>query len=273
MAAASAFGFLKRELQAAGTAFQLLTRIPVPVEIPFTPEMLARSVVYYPVVGAVIGGAVAAAGAGLDGRVPAMPAAVLLVAFWLLLTGGLHLDGLMDTADGVLSHRSRERMLEIMKDSRVGAMGVLAAIVLLLFKFSLLDAWLEQGRNWPAEAALLALACGWSRLWVAVAMAFWPFARADEGMAVLFRGVKARHALAAAAVQAVLTGIAALALPAPEGGWLAAIAVSAALAAAAGSLLAWRLCRKLGGLTGDTYGAMTEILEAILLFALVLQLH
>ncbi|NBD22371.1 adenosylcobinamide-GDP ribazoletransferase [Paenibacillus sp. T1] len=262
---------MRRELQAAGAAFQLLTRIPVPASIPFTPELLARSTVYYPVVGGVIGGLVAAAGALLDGHMPSMPAAVLLLGFWVLLSGGLHVDGLMDTADGVLSHRSRERMLEIMKDSRVGAMGVLAAIMLLLFKFSLLAAWLDDGKDWLAEAPLLALGCGLSRLWVVAAMACWPFARADEGMAALFKDVKPRHAVAAAIVQAAMSVACLLTIPSASIGWLAAIALPAGLAVAAGAALAAWLTRKLGGLTGDTYGAMAEILEAMLLFVIVLQ--
>ncbi|QHT60784.1 adenosylcobinamide-GDP ribazoletransferase [Paenibacillus lycopersici] len=261
-----------RELQAAGTAFQLLTRIPVPAVIPFTPEMLARSVVYYPVVGVVIGGIVGAAGAGLDGLVPPMPAAVLLLAVWLLLSGGLHMDGLMDTADGVLSHRSRERMLEIMKDSRVGAMGVLAAAVLLLFKFAVLGTWMEEGRSWLAEAPMFALACGLGRLWLVAAMAFWPFARPGEGMAALFGSVRPRHAAAAALMQALLTVACVLACPASAsvGRLLAAIVWTAALAIAVGGVLSVWLRRKLGGLTGDTYGAMVEAIEAALLFALVI---
>uniref|UniRef100_UPI0005850CC2 adenosylcobinamide-GDP ribazoletransferase n=1 Tax=Paenibacillus sonchi TaxID=373687 RepID=UPI0005850CC2 len=73
------------------------------------------------------------------------PAAVITLILWVWLTGGLHLDGWMDCADGLLSYRTRERMLEIMKDSRVGAMGVLACMLLLLLKASLLAAFLEGG--------------------------------------------------------------------------------------------------------------------------------
>ena len=78
---------------------------------------------------------------------PTMPAAVLLLAIWVVLTGGLHLDGLMDTADGILSHRPREQMLEIMKDSRVGAMGVIVCVLHLLLKFSLLYTLLDAEQH------------------------------------------------------------------------------------------------------------------------------
>ncbi|WP_219836749.1 adenosylcobinamide-GDP ribazoletransferase [Paenibacillus sp. R14(2021)] len=265
-------GFLKQQLQAAGAAFQLLTRIPVPAAIPFTPQMLARSVVYYPLVGAVIGGIVAAAGWLMDGRVPPMPSAVILLFLWLLLSGGLHLDGLMDTADGVLSHRKRERMLEIMKDSRVGAMGVLAAVMLLLFKFSTLSTWLDGWTNWPTAAPLLALACGLSRLWLVFAMVCWPFARPDEGLASLFKEVRPQHAAASFILQLVLTALCFLLFPSLNAAGLCTIMLMAGLALITGALLSVWLTRKLGGLTGDTYGASVEIIEAVLLFALMLKL-
>lgn len=261
---------LKRELQAAGAAFQLLTRIPVPAAIPFTPQVLARSTVYYPIIGMVIGVIVAAAAAGMDGRVPPLPAAVLLLALWLALSGGLHMDGLMDTADGALSNRSRERMLEIMKDSRVGAMGALAAIVLLLFKFSTLASMMDIGTDWLAIGTWIAFASGLSRLWIVIAMVAFPVARPGEGMASSFAGVRSRHAAAAMAVQAVLTGLAFWLIPEACGQWAKFALVSVIAATVFGWGTARWLTRKLGGLTGDTYGAMTETIEAALLFVIVL---
>ncbi|WP_148091983.1 adenosylcobinamide-GDP ribazoletransferase, partial [Paenibacillus sp. 598K] len=111
---------------------------------------------------------------------PTLPAAVLVLIAWAALTGGLHLDGWMDTADGVLSHRSRERMLEIMRDSRVGAMGVIAGTLLLMFKLSLLASLLALR---PMSEALMWLAIIplWSRWWMSVAVIGWPRARADGG--------------------------------------------------------------------------------------------
>ncbi|WP_308639332.1 adenosylcobinamide-GDP ribazoletransferase [Paenibacillus silvisoli] len=265
---------LKVQLQAAGAAFQLLTRFPVPVVIPFTPEMLARSVVYFPLVGAVIGGIVGGAGWLLDGPVPPMPAAVILLFLWLALSGGLHMDGLMDTADGVLSYRSRERMLEIMKDSRVGAMGVLAAVLVLFFKFSVLFALMdtEKTLDWRFAMPVTMLAFAWSRLWIVIAMNGWPLARPDEGMASLFKAVSIRHAAWAIGLQLLLIAAVLLAVSglADEAGLL--LLTQAGITIAAGSLLAVWLTRKLGGLTGDTYGAMTELIESILLFSLMLVL-
>ncbi|WP_274651457.1 adenosylcobinamide-GDP ribazoletransferase [Paenibacillus humicola] len=260
------FRAIKGQLQAAGAAFQLLSRVPIPFSLPFTPPVLARSAVYFPAVGALLGAVLAITGWVLGKGVPALPAAVLLLIVWTVYSGALHLDGLMDTADGVLSHRPRERMLEIMKDSRVGAMGVTAAALLLLFKFSLLAALLDGGRwaeAWPAVAA----ACMWSRLWLVFAMACWPFARPDEGLAAMFARVKLRHAAAALAVNVLLIAAVYAASGMPFAVSAASIAVQAAIAAGAGTAACGWLSRKLGGLTGDTYGAVNELLEALLLFA------
>ncbi|MDU5948969.1 MAG: adenosylcobinamide-GDP ribazoletransferase, partial [Paenibacillus macerans] len=135
-------------------AFQFLTRFPVRAELDFTPELLRRSVRYYPLVGAAVGLSVWAAAVLSAWLLPPLPAAVLALIVWVWVTGGLHLDGWMDTADGLLSYRPREKMLEIMKDSRVGAMGVLACVLLLMLKASLL-ASLLQGGVWQTGAALL----------------------------------------------------------------------------------------------------------------------
>ncbi|MFC4103470.1 adenosylcobinamide-GDP ribazoletransferase [Paenibacillus xanthanilyticus] len=253
-------------LQAIGAAFQLLTRIPVPVQIPFTPSVLARSVAAYPLVGLAVGLLTAGAGWLLQGRLPSMPAAVIVLLTWIALSGALHLDGLMDTADGVLSHRSRERMLEIMKDSRVGAMGVIAAVIVLLLKFSLLAELLEDDAL-ASAAPHLAAACMWSRLWMAVSMTLWPNARGKEGLGGMFAGVAIRHIAAAGLAHVILLfGVyTAFGCSLAEAGGY--VVVGAGLTLVAGGLSGWWLSRKLGGLTGDTYGAMNELLETTLLLA------
>ena len=113
-------------------AVAFLTRIPVPFR--FDARDRTKSTAYYPLVGLLIGGVIAAFDGLIAVHFPPLVRAVLVTACWVFITGGLHLDGLMDVFDGLGSHREPERILAIMKDSRVGAMGVLAAVLILLLK-------------------------------------------------------------------------------------------------------------------------------------------
>ncbi|MDQ8735264.1 adenosylcobinamide-GDP ribazoletransferase [Paenibacillus sp. LHD-38] len=263
---------LKLQIQALIAALQFLTRFPVPVTVPFQAAVLSRSVVYFPMAGAIIGACIYAITWLLALFVPAWPSAVLVLIFWTALSGGLHLDGWMDTADGVLSHRSRERMLEIMKDSRVGAMGVLAAVFLLLFKASLL-AELLQHENFKLYGPLFVIIPMWSRAWMSTAIAGWPFARKGEGIAILFHEVKGAQAAAALLITAVGTAlILRLIGISIDEIVLCLLAIVFCVFVVGGMLASW-LNHKLGGLTGDTYGAMNEAIEAVLLFAAVVWLH
>lgn len=263
---------VKLHVQALIAAFQFLTRFPVPVAVPFHGPVLTRSIIYFPVAGAFIGICLAAAAWLLGLFVPAWPSAVLLLSLWTALSGGLHMDGWMDTADGVLSHRSRERMLEIMKDSRVGAMGVLAAVLLLLFKASLLAELLVDDHA-DIELSLLLVFPVWSRAWMAAAMAGWPNARQGEGIGALFNGVKGMQAAASMSVASVIT-LSVLLIEGMEMNEAFVLLLAAFIVTiSCGGLLAVWLNRKLGGLTGDTYGAMNEAVETALLFAAVLWLN
>lgn len=253
-------------------AVQLLSRFPAPVSVPFEEKILRRSLVFYPLVGALIGSFLWAVGGVLSIALPAHAAAALLTAAWAAVTGGLHLDGLMDTADGVLSHRSRERMLEIMKDSHTGAMGVMACVLQLLCKYALLSALLAAGPElgWHRLAGILILTPLWSRWAMTGAMVLWPYAGGSGGLGAMFREAGFRH-LAGSSTAAILLAV----IPGMlAGGSLLSgllLVTAAALAAGlTGAYIAVRLSRKLGGLTGDTYGAINELTEAGLLLAAVL---
>lgn len=252
-------------------AFQFLSRFPVPVQVPFEERVLQRSVVFYPLAGFVIGAVLGAGVAFLPLALPPSAAAAILTAIWAYLTGGLHLDGLMDTADGVMSHRSRERMLEIMKDSHTGAMGVMACVLQLLMKYGLLYALMASIPDFGRlqAAVLLTLTPLWSRWMMTAAMCMWPYAGGSGGLGAMFRGTGSRH-LAGSTVMALL-----LAIPAGvrlSGGFGPGLTVTAAAivwTALGGGGLAFRLSKKLGGLTGDTYGAINECTETWLLLAVV----
>jgi len=262
---------LIRQLQAAGAAFQLLTRVPIPVQIPFTPAVLARSTVYYPVVGLVVGWMTAAAAWLFTLVLPAWPAAVLTLIVWVALSGALHLDGLMDTADGVLSHRSRDRMLEIMKDSRVGAMGVIAAVLLLMLKASLLASLLDAGgagsERWGF--IFIIVSCMMGRTWLVAAITCWPSARKHEGMGAMFLEANWKHLALAAGVLAVLTVLVFRSFGMNWTIGLQMMMLGTLLMVITGLILATWLNKKLGGLTGDTYGAMNEAVETVILLLAV----
>ena len=113
---------------------QFMTRIPIPFTLPCESEDFAKGAPLFPAVGWVIGAILFAAAFLLNGMETPWMTAALLVALEVLITGGLHLDGLADSFDGLYSNRDRDRILEIMKDSRIGSNGVLALIGLLGLK-------------------------------------------------------------------------------------------------------------------------------------------
>lgn len=259
--------------QAAAAAFQFLSRFPVKANLDYTPALFRQSVKFYPLVGAAIGLVIWIAGAGFTYLLPTMPAAVLTLILWVWLTGGLHLDGWMDTADGILSYRSREQMLDIMKDSRVGAMGVIACVLLLMLKLSLIYSLLIGDLHY---LGLLILPLIWSRWFMVHAMSAWPLARGKGGLAGQFKDLDKSQLWATLLIAILLSVISASIAPliymdnhsmilSLLGFIMLPLAVGVA-----GTWLARRLNGALGGLTGDTYGALNEFLEVIGLLLLVL---
>ena len=241
-------------------ALSLLTVVPVPAA-EATPRALARSAAFFPLVGAALGLAVGELGLVAEPLLPPGPAVVLQLLSLAVLTGGLHLDGLMDTADGVFGGRTRERRLEIMRDSRVGAFGALAAALALLAQYACL---VELAPVPRLIALVIALAAG--RWAMALALGAFPSARAD-GLGAAY-GADAGLwpiAMATAFAAAVAAGAAQWW---SVGGWSLAVgglAVALAVALAGGRWLAGRL----GGLTGDTYGALCVAAETAVLYLAV----
>ncbi|WP_068498896.1 adenosylcobinamide-GDP ribazoletransferase [Paenibacillus kribbensis] len=289
---------MSRERQAVAAAFQFLSRLPVKAELDFSPELLKRSASYYPLVGAVIGLIVWCFAVLVSWVLPPLPCAVLTLVVWVWLTGGLHLDGWMDAADALFSYRSRERMLEIMKDSRVGAMGVIACVLLLMLKASLLYIVLDTTLNERNLSGLLLLPMVWSRWFMVHAMKRWPKARNDDGLAARFADMSGGRVGLAVFWAVLVTLVAAIgqyilaALPIGTGGignlsmagaylrkfllysenlpiWIGFVLLPW-LAYGVGTFVAHRINRRLGGLTGDIYGALNELLETVLLLLIVI---
>ncbi|GED22078.1 adenosylcobinamide-GDP ribazoletransferase [Halomonas halmophila] len=128
-------------------ALQFLTRLPVPLTCPWTPATRRWAARAYPLVGALIGATLAVVGSLLEGLVPLPLLALALLSLWVALTGGLHLDGLMDLADALGSNASLEKRWAIMKDPQVGSFGMLALVFQLAWKATLLWALLAAGES------------------------------------------------------------------------------------------------------------------------------
>ncbi len=232
-------------------ALRFLTVLPLPGERGTEAGDLAGALIFFPVVGVLIGLVMALAGWFLWGVLPALPAAAIMVLLLLAVSGGFHLDGLADSADGLFSARPREDMLAIMRDSRIGSMGVAAIVMNLLLKTAAL-ASLPQTQ---AAAALFLMPIA-GRCLMIFMMALLPYVRGEEGRAALFYR-QAGEDRKIVFLTAVLLY---------SGCWYAGggAGLAAGAAALVVMLLFAALCRaRLGGASGDTLGATCELAEAV----------
>ncbi len=237
-------------------ALGFLTILPLPAACRHSEDDLVQSVPFFPLVGLLIGLSAMGIAAGLEGILPPLVLSVMLVLWLAAVHGGLHLDGLGDTADGFFGPRSRERILAIMRDSYIGAYGCLAITGSLVLKVAALASFSADHRT---KAALLAPLAG--RCVMVPMLAFLPCARLD-GLAALFcHNRSVWESWLALAVLAITTWFIAH--------WAGVIAGVLTLAAMAGLALWYR--RKIGGITGDTVGAANEIAETTILIVLAAQ--
>jgi adenosylcobinamide-GDP ribazoletransferase len=228
-------------------ALQFLTITPPIVRRAPWPASLGSAEAFFPAVGLLLGLILLAADALLRPLIAPPVGDVLLVILLAVMTGALHLDGLIDTFDGVFGGRDPQTRLALMRDPRAGAFGVVAVLCLLLLKIAALGGLPEHARS---TALLLAPCLG--RWAIVAATAWFPYAR-PEGLGRAFKdGIRRRHWLLAGTVTASAAA------------WLAGITGIAVFAASTVvvSVLGAALSRRLGGLTGDTYGALCEVVEA-----------
>ena len=237
------------------TALGFLTTIPSPYHDPSGIEELGIAAVWFPLVGALIGELVALIYLGLARFFPITVSAVVSVGAWVYLTGGLHLDGLADSFDGLLNSSSSERRLEIMKDPRLGTFGALGLILVIIFKITVLTAL-------PIYFTLLAIPLASSTArWLLLWAARQPSAR-PGGLGAAFQPELGWMGWIVSAV--IPLGLAVLC------GWrgLAAVVIGSVCAAAI-----IRLARiRLGGLTGDVFGLIVESVEVVILLVFVAHL-
>ena len=244
------------------TALQFLTRIRLFRDPDYDDGLFGRSVKFFPLVGLLAGSILAGVAVLTGGWLPGTVRSTLLVTLSVFITGGLHCDGLMDSADGLFSGRARERMLEIMKDSRVGSFGVIAIFLLLLWKWALLHD-LPDSLLVPALISMMTF----GRFAMILAILRFPYAR-PEGMGKAFALYAGTHSLGPAL--ATLLGLLAV-FYFVTGPLVCGIAAAAALAAILFAFWFGRwTTHKLGGMTGDTYGAVTELSELVVLIVFVL---
>jgi adenosylcobinamide-GDP ribazoletransferase len=234
-------------------AIGFYTIIPVPSQWGLEFQAVARLVV---LIGLLLGSLLGLLDIGLSYvGMPVLTRSAVLVGLWVWITGGLHLDGAMDTADG-LAVQNPSRRLQVMADSATGAFGAITGFILLLLKAAALTD-LEEMR-WLA----LVLSAGWGRWGQQVAIACYPYLKPT--------GKGAFHKAALPSVWYCLPSLLLLlglsALPIALGGWL--LSVMACGGGAIAFLTAAWFNRQLGGHTGDTYGAVVEWTEAIFLVVL-----
>ena len=211
----------------------------------------SRSVPYCPLVGLGMGIFMGAVNDGLCYlRTPDLMRAVMLVLAELLIIGALMYDGFMDTSDGVFSARNRERMLEIMKDSRTGSFGVVAFGLLVLMQYSLLLDMPKENLPW---ALLVTPVVG--RLMMTGAISLFPYARPD-GMGKAF----GKYATSKNYIFIVIYTLLLLAI---LDGWFSLAAVAAGYVFL--YLFGRYVTKLLGGLTGDVYGAVCTLTELLTL--------
>ena len=235
-------------------AFQFLTIVPLPFNVRCEEEDLGRSMSFFPLVGLALGALLAGADFLLAPLLPRGVADLVLVALLSVVTGGLHLDGLSDVCDGLAARGSRERFLEVMKDSRVGAVGAVALVLGLMLKY--------QG--------VLALPAGYKR----EALLFFPLVARFAQVQMTVGAKRARaNGLGSAFVggaglpqfmiASLLTLAAAYGLLGLEG-----IACTALLFLLTWGVKSWSH-RRLGGITGDVIGCASELNEIFCLLILL----
>lgn len=248
-------------LRSLALALSFLTRVPVRTgEVgPLEP---AASLGSFPIVGALIGGVLWLVQLALAPHLGAWLAALVLVALSALITGALHLDGVADLCDALGGGRGdRSRMLEIMRDPRIGAHGATGLALVLAGKLIASAELIARGSALSATWAI-ALAPLWARFVCVVAIKAFPYAR-QSGLALSFHEhAKLRHVLLAA-----LPCVAAVALLLHESAPGPLLGSALALSAVLAMLLALRVHRLLGGITGDVHGASIELCELLVLIA------
>ncbi len=234
---------------------QFLTRIPMPITVDLDEEF-HKGICYFPLVGLILG--LCYYFIGCIGRIIFNDyiTAVFILLGTVLLTGGLHLDGVGDTFDGLYSYRDRERILEIMKDSRLGTNALLSILFLILLKLGFLISLLEQDKLWgvvimPVIARTMQ-----------VIVCYKGKTPRENGMGNIFIGKVSRSTLSIVLGIASVTTMIVVCIASPCS-WRMLIRVAIAIGSVVGTLKVFErsVYQKIGGITGDILGCICELAE------------
>ncbi|TYP56797.1 adenosylcobinamide-GDP ribazoletransferase [Thermosediminibacter litoriperuensis] len=231
-------------------AFSFLTRIPLPY-IELDQKHITRSLPFFPVVGAVIGTLLAGVDLLLKRSIPAPALACLFVVCETIVTGGLHVDGFADTMDGLFCGKERDKKLEVMKDSRLGAYGAMGVVLLLLLKYSAILSIHQELRT-----RLLIVFPVISRWMMTCAITFFPYLR-EKGLGRAFNENKSSMMFVLSTFFALMIVFTVAGIEGIKTAFLTFVS---------GLLFSLYIFRQLGGMTGDTYGAVNEFSEIAALY-------
>jgi len=237
-------------------AFQFLTICPTLIKRMFTSQEMAHAVAWFPLVGVVLGALLYGVHFLLQIIFPANISAALTLFAWVIFTRAFHLDGFMDTCDGLFGGWTPERRLEIMKDSRMGAFGIAGGILVLLTEYSALS---STDKLFPA--LILSTTLG---RWVSPLVIYaFPYAREDGLGSEMKRNVSWKEV----AIATLIAGITVWFVL----GWMGLVLMLGAAIVA--FLISFYIMRLIPGLTGDVYGTVTTVVEMLVLLFFAANIH
>lgn len=234
-------------------ALQFLTIIPAKIRN-INEKKISTSMIYFPLIGLLLGLILVGVNCLLSFlNFEPFFINIILVVLLIAITGGIHLDGLADTTDALLSRKSKEEMLKIMRDSHIGVMGVLSLVCIVLLKISFLSSI-----SISLKTISLVLMCVLSRWSLVFAMILFPYAR-QEGKAKNFvQGINFKIFILATMIALVCV----IVTSKFKGLFIFAIIAMSTY------IIGKFISKKIGGITGDTLGATNELIEIITLFSI-----
>ena len=261
---------IAREARLFFTAWMFFTRVPLPAGlvawVGFSPELLNASARHFPLVGMLVGGVAAVVLLAGTWLFTPLVAVALSMTATILMTGAFHEDGLADSVDGFGGSHLRERVLEIMKDSRIGTFGAVALFCVLLIKFSALVSLVEAG-NAELAAAVLIAGHALSRAAASTLIRLLPYARPEDPAA------KAKPLAESISVAGLVFAWVVGLLPLMAITWLFDAGWVGWLGLAPVALATWGagsyFMHRIGGYTGDCLGATQQIAEVVFLLFVV----